>query len=405
MSLVVQKYGGTSLADQKLIKNVARRICSRYEKGNDIVVVASAMGNTTDELIELMNGITSDPDPRELDVLLTTGEQVSIALLSMAIHELGYPAVSLTGSQVKIITDDRHNRAEIQALDNRRIEKELKHNKIVVVAGFQGVNSQDDFTTLGRGGSDTTAVALAASLKADCCEIYSDVEGIYTTDPRLVPEARKLDYILYDEMLEMANLGAEVLHPRSVELAKGYNLELYIASSFNYKQGTYVKGELDMEKKKNVTGVTSDKDEVKITVKKIPDKPGRAGKLFTKLANNGLNIDMIIQNLDYNNLNDITFTINKEQLPKGRQIINKIAGEIGAGNVEIDEEVAKVSIVGAGMISTPGIAAKMFRTLGDANINIQAITTSDIKISCLVDINDADLAVKTIHAEFELDKE
>jgi aspartate kinase len=404
MSLVVQKYGGTSVADTSKIKDIALRVIKEYKKGNKVVVVVSAMGNTTDSLIKLMKEITLSPDPREADMLLTTGEQISIALLCMAIQDKGIPAISLTGSQVKIKTDNRHNQAEIMGIDNKRIIDELNKNRIVIVAGFQGVNSDDDFTTLGRGGSDTTAVALAISLAADRCEIYSDVEGIYTTDPRIIPDAKKLDYISYEEMLELANLGARVLHPRSVELAKKYSLKLYIASSFNYLPGTVVEEANEMEKKRNVTGVTIDKDEVKVTVQGIPDRPGIAGFLFTKLADKGVNVDMIIQNLQYNNFNDITFTITKEDLFKYKKSIYHIGEELEAKNVEIDTTVAKVSIVGAGMITTPGVAAKMFETLGDNKINIEMITTSDISISCLINEKDAEKAVKAIHNKFNLTK-
>ncbi|WP_041606366.1 aspartate kinase [Halothermothrix orenii] len=402
MALIVQKYGGTSVGTIERIKNVADRVIKEYKSGNKLVVVVSAMGDTTDKLIKLMKGVTSDPDPREADMLLTTGEQVSIALLTMAIQERGYPAISLTGSQVQIKTNDHHNKAEILGVDNNRLIEELDQGKIVVVAGFQGINSNNDFTTLGRGGSDTTAVALAASLGAERCEIYSDVEGIYTTDPRVVPEAVKLDYISYNEMLELAHLGAKVLHPRSVELAKAYNLKLYIASSFNYKPGTVVKGVDDMEKRRSVTGVTCEKDEVKVTVQKVPDRPGVAGKIFKELARYNINVDMIIQNLQYDNRNDITFTINKEDLIKCKKVIYRIAEELNAGGVEIDTRVAKVSIVGAGMISTPGIAGKMFEIMGNENINIQMITTSDIKISCLIRENQAEKALKTLHRQFEL---
>ncbi|MFW6238361.1 MAG: aspartate kinase, partial [Halanaerobiales bacterium] len=311
----------------------------------------------------------------------------------------------LTGSQVKIKTDDRHSQAEIINIDNERIESELEQGKIVVVAGFQGVNANNDFTTLGRGGSDTTCVALAASLKADRCEIYSDVEGIFTADPQIVPEARKLNYISFKEMLELSNLGAEVLHPRAVELAKHYGLDLYIASSFKNKPGTIVRRSEKMENNKNVTGVTSDLNEVKITVQEVPDQPGVAGRLFTRLADNNINVDMIIQNLQHNNLNDITFTISNNDLKQGKDVIEKIARELGSGDILIDEEVAKVSIVGAGMISTPGIAARMFETLGEANINIQMITTADIKISCLINEEMAEKAVRVVHETFALDKE
>ena len=404
MSLIVQKYGGSSLSNRQKIFNVADRIIEKYKQGHQLVVVASAMGNTTDDLIAKMKSITSNPDPREADMLLTTGEQISIALLSMAIQERGFPAISLTGSQVQIRTDNQHSKAEILEIDNSRIKKELAGPKIVIIAGFQGINEVNDFTTLGRGGSDTTAVALAAALEADRCEIYSDVEGIFTTDPRIVPRARKLVEISYDEMLELANLGAKVLHPRSVELAKAFDLELYIASSFSNKKGTIVKEVNYMEKRKNVTGVTCDCAEVKITVQKLPDKPGVAGEMFSRLAAEGLNVDMIIQNLPYEGFNDITFTINKDDFVNCKPIIEKIAGEIADGQVEMDEDVAKVSIVGAGMITTPGVAAKLFATLGNQDINIQMITTSDIKISCLIKEAEADRAVKVIHESFFLDQ-
>ncbi|AZO95517.1 aspartate kinase [Halocella sp. SP3-1] len=405
MALIVQKYGGTSVANIEKINNVADRVIKEYKKGHEVVAVVSAMGDTTDELIGLMKQITDKPNPREFDMLLTTGEQVSIALLTMAIQEKGYEAISLTGSQVKIETDDHHSKAEIMNIDNSRLRNELEEGKIIVVAGFQGINSQDDFTTLGRGGSDTTAVALAISLNADRCEIYSDVDGIYTTDPRIVSSAAKLDYISYEEMLELANLGAKVLHPRSVELAKSYNLKLYIASSFNYRPGTIVEGMDEMEKRKSVTGITYDKDEVKITVQQVPDEPGIAGQLFTRLAENNINVDMIIQNLQHNKENDITFTVNKEDLIKNKEYIMKVSNEIGSDGVEIDQDVAKVSIVGAGMITTPGIAAKMFTALGENKINIQMITTSDIKVSCLINADDADKALEILHESFELDKQ
>ncbi|MCD5413487.1 MAG: aspartate kinase [Clostridiales bacterium] len=402
MDLIVQKYGGTSVGNPDRIKNVAERIIKEHKKGSQIVVTVSAMGDTTDQLIKLMKEITHKPDPREIDMLLTTGEQISIALLCMAIQSEGFPAISLTGSQVGIKTNNRHNHAVITGINNDRIISELNHSKIVVVAGFQGVNSNDDFTTLGRGGSDTTAVALAISLGAKRCEIYSDVDGIYTADPRIVHEAKKLDCISCDEMLELANLGAKVLHPRSVELAKIYGLELYAASSFNHNTGTIVKEVRQMEKRRSVTGVTSDRREVKVAIKGIADRPGMAAELFSKLAKDEINVDMIIQNLAYGNLNDITFTINEEQLVQGRQTIYRVAEELGAKDVEIDSTVAKVSIVGAGMITTSGVAAKMFEALGNENINIQQITTSDIKVSCLIAEAEAENAVRAIHKIFNL---
>ncbi|RCW55685.1 MULTISPECIES: aspartate kinase [Halanaerobium] len=404
MSLIVQKYGGSSVANPDLIKNVARRVIEGYEEGNQMVVVVSAMGDTTDHLIELMGNITDDPDPREVDMLLTTGEQVSIALLTMAIHSLGYPAISLTGSQMKIKTNEKHNQAMITDVDTTRLRKELAENKIVIVAGFQGINDNQDFTTLGRGGSDTTTVAVAAAMNANRCEIYSDVDGVYTADPRVVSDASKLDSISYEEMLELANLGANVLHPRAVELANNYNLELYIASSFNKTVGTIVRGDEKMEGKKNVVGAASDLGEIKITVERVPDEPGIAGKMFKALADAGVNVDMIIQNLQRDELNDITFTINQEQEKLAVKVLNKIKEKLKFDNYTIDQDVAKISIVGAGMQSTPGIAARMFTSFGENDINIEMITTSEIKISCLIKKEEADKALNVLHKEFQLDQ-
>lgn len=404
MSLIIQKYGGSSVANPDLIKNVAKRVIEGYEEGNQMVVVVSAMGDTTDHLIDLMGDITDDPDPREVDMLLTTGEQVSIALLTMAIHSFGYPAISLTGSQMKIKTDEKHNQAMIKDVDTTRLKKELAENKIVIVAGFQGVNDNHDFTTLGRGGSDTTTVAVAAAMNADRCEIYSDVDGVYTADPRIVEDASKLDYISYEEMLELANLGANVLHPRAVELANSYNLELYIASSFNNTVGTIVRGDEKMEGKKNVVGAASDLGEIKITVERVPDEPGIAGKIFKSLADAGVNVDMIIQNLQRDELNDITFTINQDQEKKAVLVLEKIKDELKFNNFTIDRDVAKISIVGAGMQSTPGIAARMFTSFGENDINIEMITTSEIKISCLIKKEEADKALNVLHREFSLEK-
>lgn len=404
LSLIVQKYGGSSVANPDLIKNVARKVTESYEEGNQMVVVVSAMGDTTDHLIDLMGDITDDPDPREVDMLLTTGEQVSIALLTMAIHALGYPAISLTGSQMKIKTDEKHNQAMIIDVDTTRLKKELAENKIVIAAGFQGVNDNHDFTTLGRGGSDTTTVAVAAAMNADRCEIYSDVDGVYTADPRIVEDASKLDSISYEEMLELANLGANVLHPRAVELANNYNLELYIASSFNKTVGTIVRGDEKMEGKKNVVGAASDLGEIKITVERVPDEPGIAGKMFKALADAGVNVDMIIQNLQRDELNDITFTINQEQEKLAVKVLNKIKTELKFNNYTIDQDVAKISIVGAGMQSTPGIAARMFNSFGENEINIEMITTSEIKISCLIKKEEANKALNVLHREFNLDQ-
>lgn len=404
LSLIVQKYGGSSVAKPKLIKNVARKIIENYQKGDQMIVVVSAMGDTTDHLINLMGEITDEPDPREVDMLLTTGEQVSIALLTMAIQTCGYPAISLTGSQIEIKTNEKHNQALITEIDTSRLKKELAQNKIVIVAGFQGINENHDFTTLGRGGSDTTTVAIAAAIKADRCEIYSDVEGVYTSDPKIVKDASKLAKISYEEMLELANLGANVLHPRAVELAKNYKLNLYIASSFNNVQGTIVEGDEKMEGKKNVVGVASDLKQIKITLEKVIDEPGVAGKIFKYLADEGVNIDMIIQNLQRDELNDITFTINQEQEKLALKALNKSKEILQFNKFTIDHDVAKISIVGAGMQSTPGIAARMFSSFGANNINIEMITTSEIKISCLIKKKDADKALNVLHKEFNLDK-
>lgn len=404
LSLIVQKYGGSSVANPKLIKNVAKRVVEGYHEGNQIIVVVSAMGNTTDKLINLIEEISDDPAPREVDMLLTTGEQVSIALLTMAVHSLGCPAISLTGSQIKIKTDYHHKQAVIKKVDTERIQKELGENKIVIVAGFQGINDNHDFTTLGRGGSDTTTVAVAAAMNADRCEIYSDVGGVYTADPRIVKKASKLDFISYEEMLELANLGAKVLHPRAVELANNYKMKLYIASSFNKTEGTVVRGDEKMEAKKNVVGAASDLEEIKITVEKVADEPGIAGKIFDSLAEAGINVDMIIQNLQRDDLNDITFTINQNQEKLVKKVLNKIQKKLEFDSYSIDEDVAKISIVGAGMQSTPGIAARMFNSLGENDINIEMITTSEIKISCLIKKENADRALNVLHKEFQLDK-
>lgn len=402
MKVIVQKYGGSSVADCNKIKNVARRIIKSKKKGYGVVVVVSAMGDTTDKLLDMAYKINSHPSERELDMLLSTGEQVSISLLAMAIEALNEPVISLTGGQVGIFTDDIHNKARILKVDSKRINKELEQGKIVIVAGFQGINNNNDITTLGRGGSDTTAVALAVALQAEKCEIYTDVEGVYTADPRIVPEAKMLSEISYDEMLEMANLGAKVLHPRSVELAKNYGVNLIVRSSFSSNPGTVVKGEIQLENIMRISGVTCDKKIAKVAVLEVPDKPGIACHVFSELASANINVDMIIQSIRREKINDISFTVSEDDLDKAVKIMENTTKRLGARGVEFDKNVAKVSIVGAGMASKAEFAKTMFQALAEENINIQMISTSEIKISCLVSQNEADRAVRSIHKKFKL---
>jgi len=402
MGLVVQKYGGSSVADVDKIKRVAQRIVKRKQAGNQVVAVVSAMGDTTDELIDLAQGITDQPPKREYDMLVSTGEQVSVSLLAMAIHELGEEVISLTGPQVKIITDDLHSKAQILEIQPDRLEKELEQDKIVVVAGFQGVTANEDITTLGRGGSDTTAVAIAADLQAEVCEIYTDVDGVYTTDPRLVERASKLSAISYEEMLELARLGADVLHPRSVEIAKEYDVKLAVRSSFYCVPGTYIEEVGELEKTNVVSGVTCNQDEVEVSLVGVPDHPGVAATIFDKLGAAAINVDMIIQNLHYNDVNDITFTISEADLPQAEEILQELQDKLQYEELIVNPEVAKVSIVGAGMVTNPGVAADMFSALGSVGINIQMISTSEIKISCLIAKDRSEEAVQVIHDEFKL---
>lgn len=401
MGLIVQKFGGSSVANAERVFNVAGRIIDAYREGHSVVVVVSAQGDTTDELIDKAREINPSPAKREMDMLLSTGEQISIALLAMAIQKEGYPAISLTGYQAGIMSNSSYGGARIKTIDTERIFRELDRKQIVIVAGFQGWNRFDDITTLGRGGSDTTAVALAAALKADVCEIYTDVDGVYTADPRIVKNAAKLDDISYDEMLELASLGANVLHNRSVELAKKYNVNLIVRSSFNKTPGTIVK-EVGNVERMLVRGVTRDNDIARIAVIGVEDKPGMAFKLFSLLSKENINIDLILQSIGRDGTKDISFTVSKGNMVKTIDVINSNLGVFGAKEVQYSDKYSKVSIVGAGMVNNPGVAAMMFEALYDADINIHMITTSEIKISVLVDREEAERAVNAIHEKFKL---
>ena len=405
MGLIVQKYGGTSVADAERIKRVAAHICETRDAGNDVVVVVSAMGKTTDELIRLAHQVSRQPpSKREFDMLLSTGEQVSIALLAMAIHDLGKDAVSLTGQQVGIKTDARHSQAKIIDVGKERIHRALAENQIVIVAGFQGVNEEAEITTLGRGGSDTTAVALAAVLKADICEIFTDVEGVFTADPRLVPTARKLKWISYDEMLELASLGAGVLVNRAVEFAKKYQVPVAVRSSFTFGTGTMVIEETDNMESEVIRGVTFDKSEAKMSLLDVPNVPGIAGRIFGALAQENINVDMIIQGAREGDCSDISFTVSKDDLDRAAAAAEKIRLDLGASQVLVGRDIAKISVVGIGMKAHCGVAAKMFQALAEAGINIQMISTSEIKISCVVSEEQAAQAVAVLHKTFELEQ-
>ena len=405
MGLVVQKYGGTSVANMERIRNVAERVIRTRDEGNSVVVVLSAMAGETDKLIGLAHQASDEPDAREFDILISAGEQITVSLLAIMLNKLGCPARSFLGDQVKIHTDQAHNKARITSVDTALIRAELKKGRVVVVAGFQGVNENNDITTLGRGGSDTSAVALAAALSADVCDIYTDVDGVYTSDPNMVSKARRLKKISYDEMLEMARAGAKVLHPRSVEMAKKYGVPVYVKSSFSDKGGTLVtKEDKDMEKEV-VSGVTYDRDQAKITVVGVPDKPGIAARLFTPLAEHNIMVDMIIQNASMENLTDLSFTVSRKDLKAASRLVEEAAKDIGAKSVELDDSVAKISIIGVGMISHSGVAAKMFATLSKEGINIMMISTSEIKVSCVVQAKYTELAVMVLHDAFGLDKE
>lgn len=405
MALVVQKFGGTSVGDIKRIENVANKAIREYEKGNDVIVVVSAMAGETNRLIKLAHEITELPDEREMDVLISTGEQVTIALLSITLKKLGYKAKSYLGFQVPILTDSAFTKARIIDVKSEKIMKDLKDGNIVIVAGFQGVDENGNVTTLGRGGSDTTAVAIAAALKADVCDIYTDVDGVYTTDPRVYSKARKLKKISYDEMLELASLGSKVLQIRSVELAKKYKVPVHVRTSFSDEPGTLVcEEDKDMEKVV-VSGISYNKDEARITLVNVPDKPGVAAKLFGEISSGNIVVDMIIQNSSKDGTTDLTFTVPRTDLKKALMLVDNVAKELGVETVLHDENVAKVSIVGLGMRSHSGVAAKMFDVLGRAGINILMISTSEIKVSCAIDEKYTELAVRVLHDAFELDKE
>lgn len=408
--LIVQKYGGSSVANPERIKQVAERVVKYKKKGKNLVVVVSALGDTTNELIELAFQITRSPAERELDMLLSTGEQVSSALLAMALQRLGFSAISFTGQQVGIITDTSHTRARILKIGAERIKEELRKGRIVIVAGFQGMTETQEITTLGRGGSDLTAVALSKALDADECEIYTDVSGIYTADPRIEPQARKLNHLIYDEMLEMASLGAQVMQSRSIEIAKKFNIPLHVRSSFNYKRGTIIHNPRKKSKEAKliedvmIRGVTLNKNEAKLTLCDVRDKPGIAAALFKKLSDAGINVDMIVQNVSRTKRTDISFTVLKSNLKKALRITRRVSKSIGAGAVMADSGVARVSVVGVGMKTHPGVAAQMFEALAENKINIEMISTSEISISCLIKKNLGERAVRSLHNKFNLSK-
>jgi aspartate kinase len=405
VTVVVQKFGGTSVADPERLTRVARRVVATAETGVQVCVVVSAMGSTTDELIELAGQVSELPHPRELDMLLTAGERISMALLSMAINDLGHDAVSFTGSQAGIVTDTRHGKARIVELRAQRVLDALTEGRIAIVAGFQGVSTASDVTTLGRGGSDTTAVALAAGLGAEACEIYTDVEGVYSADPRIVPSARKLAAVSYEEMLELAAAGAKVLALRAVEYARNHGVPIHVRSSFAEAEGTWVLKEDDVLEQAIISGIASDTGEAKVTILAVPDRPGVAGRVFRPLADAGIHIDMIVQNVSAAGHTDISFTLPTADLALAQPILERLAAQVEAAGFTCDEDVGKVTLVGAGMRSHPGVAAGMFESLAEAGINIEIISTSPIRISCVVRRGDLERAVQVLHAHFELDED
>lgn len=404
MALVIQKYGGTSVANIANIEMVAKKVIKAKESGNQVVVVLSAMAGETDRLISLAHQVADDPDEREYDALISTGEQITVTLLAMMLNKLGYKAKSLLGFQAKILTDQAYKKARILSINAKAIKSELKKGTIVVIAGFQGIDAENNITTLGRGGSDTSAVALAAALRADVCDIFTDVDGVYTTDPSICSKARRLNKISYDEMLEMARSGAKVLQPRSVEMAKKFQVPVYVRSTFSDEGGTLVTKEDKEMEREVVSGVTYDRDQAKITIVRVPDRAGIAARLFTPLAEHNIIVDMIIQNASIDGYTDLTFTVSRKDIKQANKLIEEVAKDIGAQKVEVDENVAKVSIVGVGMVSHAGVAAKMFATLAHEGINILMISTSEIKISCVMQAKYTELAVMVLHDAFELDK-
>lgn len=404
MALIVQKYGGSSVADAEKMLTVAKRVAKNRKQGHQVVVVVSAPGDTTDDLIAMAKNLSELPDEREMDMLLATGEQQSIALMAIALKSLGCDAVSFTGPQVGIVTDKVHTKAHILKIDGKCIRQALQKGQVVVVAGFQGMTPDKDITTLGRGGSDLTAVAVAAALDADVCEFYKDVDGVFTANPSMVKDARKLAVVSYDEMLEMAAAGAQVLNARSVEFAKNYGIKIHVRPTFNEKEGTIVMSETKAMEKVVISGVTYNKNEAKITVRGVPDKPGIAAGVFSKLGAAGVNVDMIIQNVGAQGFSDISFTVDHAELKKAQKVIQEAAKNMGASGVLVDEGVAKVSVVGVGMRSHSGVAAKMFQALAENAINIEMISTSEIKISVVIDAKDVAKAVNAIHKKFNLGK-
>ncbi len=405
MALIVQKYGGTSVGSTDKIKAVARRVIECQKQGNQMVVVLSAMAGETDRLTAMANDIQKIPNLREMDMLLSTGEQVTIALFAMAVKEAGSDAISLLGDQVRIRTDRMHTRARIRDIDTTLLKKHLDAGRIVTVAGFQGVDDDGDITTLGRGGSDTTAVALAAALGADACEIFTDVEGVYTTDPNICSQARKIDHISYDEMLELASLGAKVLDIRSVGLAKRYNVPVHVRSTFSDNEGTWVVEEDRIMESMLVSGITYNRNEARITIKKVPDQPGIAAKIFLPISDAGILVDMIIQNTRDSHLTDMTFTVMRNDYARAMEIVKKVAEEIGAESVTGDQDIVKVSIVGVGMRNHSGIASTMFQILAKEGINMMMVSTSEIKVSCIISEKYTELAVRALHDAFALDKD
>lgn len=399
MALIVQKYGGSSVAGAEKIRQVAEKIVARKKQGHHLVIVVSAMGKTTDQLIALANQVHKNPPERELDLLLSTGEMVSVALLCMAIENLGEEAEGFPGHFAGIKTDSFHTKARIMKIEPKRIQEELSRGKITVIAGFQGISPEEVITTLGRGGSDLTAIALAAALKADLCEIYTDVKGVYTADPNRVPGARLIPELSYDEMLEMASTGAKVMQSRAVEFAKKYNVAFAVKSTFEEGAGTMVK-ELDVREGAVVSSVSVDEKQAKVSIFRVPDRPGIAAKIFQALGKENVNVDVIVQNVSKDNFADISFTVNLTELPKTLEITRRVAGQLKAENVIADENIAKLSIIGIGMMNHPGVAGRMFRALAESNVNIEMISTSEIKISCVIRKEDAEKGLKAVHAEF-----